>query len=224
MVKESDFEAFRRAQLKLPYFAHAWPGRDVEAEIAAAWRRDLEVRAAREEARVRLIGERFPARAVAAARAADTSTPAIAAISEWANANEEGIAVLAGVPGCGKTTAATWWALELQHGRPAPMFLRATELASTSRFDADARAHWMRASALVLDDLGTEYADAKGSFRVDLDELVDVFYAGRRTLVITTNGTRDEFHTRYGERIYDRLRECGAWLTVTGGSLRGQTS
>lgn len=188
----------------------------VERQIAEAWEQQLERRARTEAKRVAEICDRFPERAVQAARAADMAAPAIRQLVAWTQRGGN-IAVLAGAVGCGKTTAAAWWALQQPY---APEFLRATAFAASSRYDRDARDRWERAPGLVLDDLGAEYADAKGSFRVDLDELVDVFYGDKRSLIITTNCSADEFRVRYGERVVDRLRECGTWLAVVGPSLR----
>jgi len=101
-----------------------------------------------------------------------------------------------------------------------PLFLRASTFAATSRYDAKHRETVFAAPALVLDDLGAEYLDDKGSFLVDLDELIDTFYANRRPLLITTNLDRDRFYQRYGSRIRDRLRECGAFWETKSGSLR----
>jgi len=83
------------------------------------------------------------------------------------------------------------------HARPAA---RGATVATSSRYDLEARARWHDPTWLVLDDLGAEYSDGKGSFRVDLDELD----ASQRTLVITTNCTAADFRSRYGERIVDR--------------------
>lgn len=158
----------------------------------------------------------WPVRALEAALHADEEKPGIATIGKW-NSDRESVLVLSGAPGCGKTTAAAWWALR----RRAPFpFLRATAFAASSRYDRETRAEWFTAPALALDDLGAEYADSKGSFLTDLDELVDVFYADRRPLIITTNCTGREFVDRYGTRITDRFRECGTWVVVEGSSLR----
>jgi DNA replication protein DnaC len=168
------------------------------------------------------LAETFPARALEVAqKAADVAAPAIVQLAAWSRDHENGIAVVSGVAGCGKTVAAAWLAMQLGN-RMRPRFLRASEFARLSRYDAEARARWADPSWLVLDDLGAEYKDAKGSFLADLDELVDVFYAGKRTLVVTTNCTAGDFATRYGERIVDRLRECGTWIAIAGGSMRAQ--
>lgn len=156
---------------------------------------------------------------------------------------EGGIAVLAGNPGAGKTAAAARWAITRQ--RNAPRFLRAAEFFRWSRYDgkgeeAGRRDALLREPALVLDDAGAEYADQGGSYRVDLDELIDRFYSDNRVLVITTNmiyGTpaqRDAakkadpsvdeslptFVERYGERVTDRIRECGKWVSSAAKSMR----
>ena len=171
-------------------------------------------------ARRELLSTGWAERVLDSAANADERQPAITFVKSW-GVEANSALVLSGPIGSGKTTAAAWWAM---HRRPSTRFLRAAEFATMSRYDAEARQRWADARALVLDDLGTEYLDAKGSFLVDLDELVDRFYAHRRPLLITTNCTRDEFRRRYGERVYDRLRECGAWKSASGESLRRRRS
>ncbi len=158
----------------------------------------------------------FPRRALDAAGAADESLAAIKRVAGW-KPDAESVLVLAGTPGCGKTVAATWWAL---HWSRPSVFLRSTTFAASSRYDADRRNGWLRAEALVLDDLGTEYADTKGNYIVDLDELVDTFYGDRRPLLITTNLDDKAFKDRYGARIIDRIRECGSFAWIASASMR----
>jgi DNA replication protein DnaC len=153
----------------------------------------------------------FPERAIEAAGKADESAALIRRVASW-KLGEQCVLVLSGSRGCGKTVAATWWAMS--HAPSDAMFVRAATLARSSRYDRDDRDALLRASALVLDDLGEEFMDAKGSFLVDLDELIDVFYGRKRPLLITTNCTKDVFVKRYGARIEDRLRECGSWFSV----------
>lgn len=167
--------------------------------------RDVEIKAAG-----------FPLRAIQSARVADEDKSAITLVKAW-DSSEESILVVSGSHGCGKTVAATWWAIRQ---RFVPTFIRASTFAASSRYDRDARAPWFAASSLVLDDLGSEFLDSKGSFLVDLDELFDVFYGDRRPLLVTTNCTIDEFRARYKSRIVDRLRECGSFFSVDGGSMR----
>lgn len=194
-----------------------WARRDAEV-LARRASEEADARAERESAKIkRLTDAGFPLRAVDAARSADENRAVIQRIKGWDHATKSAI-VLAGAPGCGKTVAATWWALRQNW---PPMFLRATSFAASSRYDRDDRKAWFAAGALVLDDLGTEFLDAKGSFLVDLDELLDVFYGDRKPLVITTNVDVETFRQRYGARVVDRLRECGTWFECRERSGRG---
>jgi DNA replication protein DnaC len=193
-----------------------WAAHD--AEIAAKRRaeRDAEEYTRARRKQDALMDAGFPRRAIDCALAADANTPAISRVRTW-RSTRACVLVLAGPKGIGKTVAATWWALQQAC---TPAFVRATTFAASSRYDRDDRERWLGAPALVLDDLGTEFADAKGSFLVDIDELIDVFYGDRKPLVITTNSTREEFAERYGERIVDRLRECGVFWVGAIESLR----
>lgn len=153
-----------------------------------------------------------------------------------------GVVVLAGNKGSGKTAAAARWAYTRR--REAPRMMRAAEFFRSSRYTrrdekpdgALDRDELLRVPALVLDDVGAEFADSAGSYRVDFDELVDRFYADGRVLVLTTNlvyatpAQRDAakadpsiatFQDRYGERVTDRIRECGKWVSSSAPSMRG---
>lgn len=158
----------------------------------------------------------WPERVLDAAFRADADKPATLAMDGW-KANEKNVVVLSGPVGVGKTVAVARWCL----ARPARIvFTRATTFAASSRYDAESRAKYYGSAGLCLDDLGTEYADKKESFLVDLDELVDTYYADARPLLITTNLKSGEFRERYGVRVWDRLHDCAAWLSVKGESLR----
>lgn len=128
--------------------------------------------------------------------------------------------VLAGGVGAGKTTAATWALLKGQDPRPG--FLRASELERRGRYDKHLD-EWLKdKTSLVIDDIGAESLDGKGVFVSLLDEVVDIFYSNRRTLVMTTNlrprkenaDDKDEdpqFKERYGERVWSRLSQVAEW-------------
>ncbi|MCX5747511.1 MAG: hypothetical protein NT062_34030 [Proteobacteria bacterium] len=189
---------------------------NLESELRMAWHWEQRERADRAEQRDRAFSKQMPARAGADARTADVTRAAIIAIQAWGADPTKTIAVLSGGVGTGKTVTACWWAL---HAATVPTFVRATELATASRY-GDERDKWYGARGLIVDDLGAEYLDPKGSLLVDLDELVDRFYADRRRLVITTNLMGKPFAERYGQRIADRLRQAGSWITVAGASLR----
>ncbi len=123
------------------------------------------------------------------------------------------IIVLQGGVGCGKSCAAALWAV-----RSEARWITAKAFA---RLGYDAEVELLgRCKALVLDDLGTEYADGKGFFQSNLDGLIDDRYSRKLATVITTNVPFDEFKARYQDRISDRLREAGQFVEVAGGSLR----
>lgn len=147
-------------------------------------------------------------------------TPAILALQKWfdddlANASPLGIAVLSGPHGTGKTVAAAWFALN-RFAIQEPRFVTAAELSHLPR---DERRDYF-VHGLILDDLGAEHAEARMAWRADIDELVDTLYRNHDTAVITTNLPAAEFKARYGERVTDRIRECGTWIPVTGKSMR----
>jgi DNA replication protein DnaC len=189
------------------------------SELPAEWEREQRHRAEVRKKRRQDFLEAMPLRAAEFAIKATTEDPLIKRVSDWAKKTRDdgGIAVLSGPAGVGKTVAACWWA----DGFPrVPMFMRASEFATMSRYDQEGREQWQRQHALILDDLGAEYLDPKGSFLVDLDELIDIFYAGKKYLVITTNCDKATFKARYGNRIVDRLAEVGTWIAVPGESRR----
>lgn len=131
--------------------------------------------------------------------------------------------VLAGLPWAGKTTAAAVWLVNSRrpkrHPRAGdPMFVSAAKLTRASSYDDAsgelARAEWAR--LLVLDDLGAEFADAKGHWQARLDALIDARYENELPTIITTNLTADDFKARYQERITRRISESGRFVIVRG--------
>ncbi len=150
----------------------------------------------------------WPRHAVAEAQRADETRPCLAGMAAIHAAKDPPwLVVISGRVGCGKTVAAAWWAI-----RQAPIveFVSATEYLQASRYDGS-RARWRLAEALVLDDIGTEYLDERGSALVDLTDLVNEFYSRKRSLVMTTNLEAEAFKARYGDRVADRIREIGGW-------------
>ena len=175
-----------------------------------------ERRARRPADLVRLCG--WPQRAISEAERADATKPCIQAVQSWDADPGACILVLSGGRGAGKTVAAAWWAIR----RTVPVeFVTAESYVTASAYDG-ARDRWRNASALVLDDLGVEYQDAKGASASAMDALVDEFYSRQRPLLITTNLDAASFKARVGERIADRVRECQGWRAFTNApSLRG---
>lgn len=163
-----------------------------------------------------MIARGWPERALDAAFVADTTRPAIVELAGW-DWETKNVVVLSGTVGIGKTVAAAHWCMQ----RAARIsFARSSTFAASSRYDREARDLYYNAHGMCLDDVGTEYADKKESFLVDLDELIDTFYSHRRPLLITTNLKSGEFEKRYGPRVWDRLRDCARWFRINGESLR----
>lgn len=147
------------------------------------------------------------------------------------------VTVLSGGPGTGKTTAAAWWLHAYvtdpecwnevdSWGSPPkpkgiPVFVTAARLARWPRYNEAEMDRLIRAPRLVIDDLGAEFLDEKGSFRALIDEVVNERYANRRPTVITTNLDVEPFKDRYGERVADRIRESGKWMGLGKVSMRG---
>lgn len=212
----------------------AWAEHDRQVlEARGAGAAEERLRATERRARL-LIAEGFPDRAMstalqvllARARGADLPPPpaappaadvvlppcnsvALALARRWVRAKRN-ILVISGPPGVGKTVAACAIALAAQRERWS--FIRSTAFAASSRYERKERESIL-GGALLLDDLGAEYLDDKGSLMTDLDELVDVYYASARPLVITTNIPVQDFEARYQSlRMVSRLREAALWL------------
>jgi hypothetical protein len=165
-------------------------------------------------------------------------TPALAAVR-----GAEDICILAGAPGTSKTVSATAWVHEYiarpenwtpsdssaDHGLPhfrgtPPLWISAAQLARISHFEQAAVDAVAKARRLVIDDLGSEYRDAKGYFQVLLDEIVNARYASKLPTVITTNLDSAGFADWYGSRIIDRIREAGRFFNCGNVSLRRRSA
>jgi DNA replication protein DnaC len=125
------------------------------------------------------------------------------------------ITCLSGNPGTGKTIAACEWLLSREDG----LFVTASGL---SRIDRALVSRVLKAPALVLDDMGTEYLDPKGFVLSLLDELMDYRYRSLLPLVLTTNLDIESFKARYGARLVDRIRGAGRFVRIGGASMRGE--
>jgi DNA replication protein DnaC len=170
--------------------------------------------AAREERRreaARVASLQIPALALKDAQAPLRDTSARAALQD-----ARGFVVLIGGVGCGKTVAAAEWLL----GRKWGLWVSAIRLARWPRYDdAEVRKLTM-AHSLVIDDLGREFLDEKGSFLALFDELVDERHQASRPTVATANMTAEAFVARYGERTVSRIRQAGAVVNVDGADMR----
>lgn len=219
----------------------AWAER-IEARMAEmerqeadpAWRADREKSTALAEARRRGAAlaelERLgvPLKDIAPIRAeAIRETDAVKALDgSWR------LLALSGGPGSGKTTAGTLWlwryvdaavkqADVYQPNQRLPIvFTTAVRLSRWQRYDSTKMETLLSADRVVVDDLGAEYLDEKGFYLSLLDELVNERYANLKPTLLTTNLDVIAFRARYGERIADRIRECGRFVSVGEKSLR----
>jgi DNA replication protein DnaC len=196
--------------------AEWWAQRD--REIAEQRARDV---AALERARMAqragdLRENHFPEMFVTAALGELEDTPAMRHAQLFPHLPKK-IIVFAGGVGAGKTTAAAWLALKGQDPRPA--FARISELERRGRYDRNLD-DWLKdKTSLVIDDVGAEVLDGKNVFRSLFDEIVDMFYGNRRTLVMTTNlrpkrantDEQEQFVERYGDRVASRVAQSGVW-------------
>jgi hypothetical protein len=167
-----------------------------------------------------------------------TTTDALRAALDWL---EDGarLLVLAGGVGVGKSFAAAkavhdwrlknallnpWGKLVACEGR---LWIASQHLARLQSWAADVIA-LEDPGILVLDDLGEEEATPKALAMIST--LLSTRFADGKRTIITTNLDQRDFRPRYGERVVDRVRECGLdadetsrwWVKCTGSSLRGK--
>lgn len=152
-------------------------------------------------------------------------TPAIIAVKGMRDAGRK-MLVLAGERGCGKSLAAAAW---LYNYEPAKSSMRTAMRTTGRRFLEADRVHKLDetrlseaayAVALVLDDVGVGGSDFDDRTMATL--LTRRYRHGLDT-VITTNLSVEEFVQRYGDRVFDRVCEVGAWLSVGTESLRSKS-
>lgn len=140
-------------------------------------------------------------------------TPALEAVGRFLSPSERRtFLVLCGAVDSGKTFAAAWGAAWHGGGR----VVKALDLLRAGLYPADP-GFWPRLHAerlLVVDDLGVEALDGKGYALTTIEDLVDRRYDAARKTIITTNGTPEEIRTRFGPRVWRRLREVGLLVCV----------
>lgn len=126
----------------------------------------------------------------------------------------ESVLVLSGGVGTQKTGSACW-ALSQAPGQ----FVDAGDLLAIGIEDKARYLKLRQAKLVVVDDLGYEIDDT-GKWKRAFTSLLNGWYASCAKVIMTCNLRKDEFKTAYGERVVDRLRECGRWVTVGGESVR----
>lgn len=212
-------EPFDAFMVRLEAWSRTPDGIAHDAEVASTRTREVAEERTRQQ---REIVERagIPLRYVELLeRGATSMTEAVAEVNR-----DKALIILAGKSGCGKTHAACSWLWDFIHAdvTPArwPRFVPAGDLPRIDERDLFALRN---APRLVIDDLGMEYADDKGFFSTVIDRLLDWRYANLRPTVITTNLRLEVFKLRYQIRIWDRIREAGAYVEISNESLRKAT-
>jgi len=147
-------------------------------------------------------------------------TKAVIAVDAWLKTESDAwCLVLSGNKGCGKSSAAGWWLQNIlrevqteNDGYKLTCYQRWFTAGELSRWSRNFEEQGAKLSglkgcnAIVIDDLGSEYADKNGYFNSVLDEIIDARYSDYKRTLITTNLNADEFHARYGDRVSDRIR------------------
>lgn len=141
--------------------------------------------------------------------------------SEWMIDRGKGL-LLMGPVGTGKTSAAALIAKELlASGSTVRWVYMADMLGVTSdRFKREAEIRrQQKAEVLVWDDFGVT---APAPWQIGyLDRIVDARYRMRRSMIVTTNLTRDQLRSvEDGARMIDRWRETMQVVTISGQSMR----
>lgn len=180
-----------------------------------------------------------PGRALSFANKAEDTT-AIRAIT---GLGSEGMLVLSGKVGCGKTVAAAKWILDYVmdkerwkatrvRGRDdetidykftffgSALWSSSSKISRIDHYSESEISDYKRCDRLVIDDLSAEYMDVKGFYLALLDEIINERYANKKGTVLTTNCDVVGFKEKYGERIVDRIREAGRFFGCGNESMR----
>lgn len=147
-------------------------------------------------------------------------TQALDAVREFVRDDARGVLVLVGGKGTGKTAASVYML-----GHIGGVFLDAGDLLDVAIGNRELWGRLLNARSVVIDDLGTETLGDSGLWLATFNRLFNRLYANKAKTILTTNGIDPEgFSRRYGDRIYDRLRERGRWLYLVGDSMRSAKS
>jgi hypothetical protein len=125
--------------------------------------------------------------------------------------------VLSGPRGVGKSFAAAWGVYSLR-GK----YTTGQALVFAGTFDRSVWDPIFTAPLLALDELGNEQSNA--AYDAALYELLNRRYSTNRKTILATNLSQSAFTARYTglglDRLLDRLRAGGEWVSLPGESLR----
>jgi DNA replication protein DnaC len=203
-----------------------WKEHDERVRAGKAKEEAIEDRKRRDQVAAQLIELGVPQKDIVAIAAGTLQDNRPMRLVQEFDQRSASLLVMAGVPGCGKTTAAGWWLATSERvvatylTLTRPCFITVARLQRLSRYNDEQMQRIEKAKRLVIDDLGAEYVDEKGSFQATVDALVNARYEHVLPTIITTNLTADAFKERYGARVADRIRELGRFVSINATSYR----
>ena len=170
----------------------------------------------------------------------DTKAHILAAAKWLINPHGSPGLMLCGLCGNGKTTLAkaiAWliaYLTEREDGysyRKVMKFLVAKEVcklcAASEKFkdQYDAYESLFAEPMLIIDDLGEEPTKVLvyGMVHTPIVDLISSRYATQKMTIVTTNLNADELKEKYGERVYDRLKEMVTSIIFENESYRSGT-
>lgn len=139
---------------------------------------------------------------------------------------EDGILLLIGPTGRGKTVMATWWGMQrVAAGKSCGKFATAYQIFArmkqcwTKGEDSEAVLKmWKESKFLIIDEIQTR-GESVWENSV-LDELINSRYAAMRPTVMIGNIEPGKEQEMLGARIVDRARECGSVVNCNWPSYR----
>ena len=150
---------------------------------------------------------------------APSDTPAIAAVRELLSPDPQRptVVILGGPKGRGKTTALAF-AANARRGR----LVEAQDLFRLSSFAAEDWRDLQETPLLALDEAGTEFLGE--TLQINLFSVLNARIQNLRPTAIATNLSLADFKARFlrgaMERLDDRFRACGRWVSLPGESMR----
>jgi DNA replication protein DnaC len=137
--------------------------------------------------------------------------------------------ILSGKPGTGKThlAAAVIQAIQPRLGLYTTMMgmtrvVRGTWRRDSERTELDVITELGTVDLLVIDEVGAQY-ETEAEMLLFF-EIFDRRYSAMKPTILMTNLDLEAFVRVVGDRTFDRLRECGHWVSFTWDSYRSQAT
>ena len=196
-----------------------------QREAAEARARASDIAAQQRRMSERLRGASIPARL--AERSFDNyqaeiepQKKALERVRSYVDKPDGRILVLSGETGTGKTHLAIA-AINHQLGQGTALYttsngivrmVRQTWGKDADQTEADVYHGLSKVGMLVIDEIGAGY-QSDGE-QVVLNEVIDIRYRDMMPTILVTNLGGEAFGTLMGDRVIDRLHECGIWVAM----------